>query len=81
LVRCASTGETCIISAVGEITARMPLDQKGVLIGVASHLHETTLYRLFPHLLDWLVVLAGSSTFALARKVGTSREKTLVPSG
>lgn len=81
LVRCASTGETCIISAVGEITARMPLDQKGVLIGVASHLHETTLYRLFPHLLDWLVVLAGSSSFALARRVGTSREKTLVPSG
>jgi len=32
LVRCAATGETCVVSPLGEITARLPLHEPGTLV-------------------------------------------------
>jgi len=31
-VRCAATGETCVVSPLGEITARLPLHEQGTLV-------------------------------------------------
>jgi apolipoprotein N-acyltransferase len=46
LVRCAATGETCVISPVGTILARLPLHTKEVLTAEVPLLEGQTLYRL-----------------------------------
>jgi apolipoprotein N-acyltransferase len=46
LLRCAATGETCVISPVGTILARLPLHTKEVLTAEVPLLEGQTLYRL-----------------------------------
>jgi apolipoprotein N-acyltransferase len=46
LVRCAATGETCVISPIGTILARLPLHTKEVLTAEVPLLEGQTLYRL-----------------------------------
>jgi apolipoprotein N-acyltransferase len=46
LLRCAATGETCVISPVGTIVARLPLHTKEVLTAEVPLLEGQTLYRL-----------------------------------
>jgi apolipoprotein N-acyltransferase len=43
LVRCAATGETCVIAPQGTITARLPLHAEGVLVADVPLLHDRTL--------------------------------------
>lgn len=43
LVRCAATGETCVISPVGTIVARLPLHEPGVLEAAVPLLEGRTL--------------------------------------
>jgi apolipoprotein N-acyltransferase len=46
LLRCAATGETCVISPVGTILARLPLHTKEVLTADVPLLEGHTLYRM-----------------------------------
>jgi apolipoprotein N-acyltransferase len=52
LLRCAATGETCVISPVGTITASLPLHVRGALAARPPLLEGRTLAsrlgRLFP---------------------------------
>lgn len=52
LVRCAATGETCVIAPTGAIRAALPLQTRGVLVGEVPMLEATTpaclLGPLFP---------------------------------
>ncbi len=43
-VRCAATGETCIVSPLGTITTRLPTIERGVLTGEIALLDGRTLY-------------------------------------
>jgi apolipoprotein N-acyltransferase len=43
LVRCAATGETCVISPTGEVTASLPLHARGALVAEVPLLESTTL--------------------------------------
>ena len=43
LVRCAATGETCVISPTGEVTASLPLHVRGALVADVPLLESTTL--------------------------------------
>jgi apolipoprotein N-acyltransferase len=51
-LRCAATGETCLIAPTGEIEARLPLEEPGVLTVKARLIDESTWYcrlgRFFP---------------------------------
>ncbi len=42
LVRCGSTGETCVIDAAGRISSRLPLEGEGVLVADVPLLEQTT---------------------------------------
>jgi apolipoprotein N-acyltransferase len=52
LVRCAATGETCVISPTGSIAAALPLHARGTLVAEVPLLESTTLAcrlgRAFP---------------------------------
>ncbi|MFM1904433.1 MAG: apolipoprotein N-acyltransferase, partial [Planctomycetota bacterium] len=49
LVRCGSTGETCVIDATGRVRERLPLDTEGLLLADVPLLEGTTLaLRLGP---------------------------------
>jgi apolipoprotein N-acyltransferase len=50
-VRCASTGETCIISPLGLITTKLPAMQQGVLSGEIALLDGMTLFATYSRLL------------------------------
>ncbi len=64
LLRCAATGETCIITPMGTIAAALPVHQRGVLEARVPALGHRTLYsitgRIFPWiagcLLVWMIV-------------------------
>jgi apolipoprotein N-acyltransferase len=43
LVRCAATGETCVISPTGEVTASLPLHARAALVADVPILEHTTL--------------------------------------
>lgn len=43
LVRCAATGETCVISPMGEVTASLPLHARDALLAEVPLLESTTL--------------------------------------
>jgi apolipoprotein N-acyltransferase len=49
-LRCAATGETCVISPLGEIVDRIPLQQDGVLKSEVALLERTTVYSHAPWL-------------------------------
>jgi apolipoprotein N-acyltransferase len=48
-LRCAATGETCIISPLGSIDSRLPVQQEGTLIGSVKRLTPLTKFVRFPH--------------------------------
>jgi apolipoprotein N-acyltransferase len=54
-VRCAATGETCIISPLGVVESRIPLTTKGVLVGNVALLDRMTIFASFPRVLPILV--------------------------
>jgi apolipoprotein N-acyltransferase len=61
-VRCAATGETCVISPVGRIVARLPIHVQESLVATVPILEGRTLYsrtrNVFPAVCFlWLVVL------------------------
>jgi apolipoprotein N-acyltransferase len=43
LVRCAATGQTCVISPTGEVTASLPLHARDALVADVPLLETTTL--------------------------------------
>lgn len=49
-LRCAATGETCVISPLGEIVDRLPVQQNGVLKKQVALLERTTVYNRVPWL-------------------------------
>lgn len=66
-LRCAATGETCVIDPMGQVVSRVPLQQNTVLKADVPLLEGTTLYSRFP----WLGIsfcVVGLSLFA-AQKV------------
>lgn len=48
-LRCAATGETCIISPLGDVESRLPVQQDGTLIGSVKRLTTQTLFVRFPY--------------------------------
>jgi apolipoprotein N-acyltransferase len=66
-VRCATTGETCVISPLGEIVARVPLQSQETLIAEVKLIEPTSWYAsndwrswpgtAFPYVLGILVIL------------------------
>lgn len=48
-IRCAATGETCIISPLGDIESRLPVQQEGTLIGSVKRLTAQTMFVRFPY--------------------------------
>lgn len=50
-VRCAATGETCIVSPLGIITTKLPPIQRGVLTGEIALLNGKTLYSKYSRIL------------------------------
>lgn len=59
-VRCAATGETCVISPLGKITARLPLQENGVLKSEVALLEGATIFSFFP----WLAPILCSMGLA-----------------
>lgn len=48
-LRCAATGETCIISPLGAIESRLPVQQEGTLIGTVKRLTPLTMFVRVPY--------------------------------
>ncbi len=57
-VRCAATGQTCVISARGEVESTLPLQENGVLKADVVLLDGVTLFAKMPFLLNALIVPA-----------------------
>lgn len=49
-LRCAATGETCVINPMGTVVSRIPLQENGVLTAEVPLLEGTTVYSRFPWL-------------------------------
>lgn len=74
-LRCAATGETCLISPMGEVVSRLPLQENGVLKASVPLLEGTTLYNRFP----WAGVMlcfVGLGLAVARRKKLQSHERT-----
>ena len=54
-LRCASTGETCVVNPLGEIVSRLPMQTSGVLVSEVGLLTGRTFYCRFP----WLLPIMG----------------------
>ena len=67
-VRCAATGETCVISACGELGSRLPLQENGVLKCDVHLLNGVTLYSQLPQLLLSLVIATTVAIITTSRK-------------
>ena len=70
LLRCAATGETCIVSPLGTISERLPLHENGVLTGQVPLLSDRPPGRRLGQAFPWacgLVVLALAATRILPR--------------
>ena len=69
LLRCAATGETCVVSPLGIVTAALPLNVRDVLPATVPLLEAHSLASrvgpLFP-----LVAAGGAVALALSRRVG-----------
>ena len=48
LLRCASTGETCVISPLGTIVGRLPVQEQGCMTASVARLAGETWYCLLP---------------------------------
>lgn len=57
-IRCAATGETCVISPAGDIVCRLPLQQNGVLLADVALLEGQTIFTRFPWLSPILCAFA-----------------------
>jgi apolipoprotein N-acyltransferase len=70
LVRCAATGETCVISPAGRISARLPIHVQQSLVATVPMLESRTLYsrtgNIFP-----IACAAGLAMLARRRPVAT----------
>jgi apolipoprotein N-acyltransferase len=62
-LRCAATGETCVISPLGKITARLPSQENGVLKADVALLNGATIYTYAPWLSPALCTLAIAFQF------------------
>ena len=58
-VRCAATGETCIIDPLGRIVSRLPMQTNGALVGEAGLMEQRSLYSRFPWMLPILGTVGG----------------------
>ncbi len=70
MLRCAATGETCMISALGDIESRIPLQERAVLVCDTPLLNGSTIASFCPWLTDVLCIV-GLACFvfpAFARK-------------
>jgi apolipoprotein N-acyltransferase len=56
-LRCAATGETGVISPLGKIVARLPLQENGVLKTEVALLQGATVYSLIPWLAPALCII------------------------
>lgn len=62
-LRCAATGETCIISPMGKIQSRLPLQEDGVLLGNVQLIDQKSPYVRFPYLMHGLLVMSLGGFF------------------
>ena len=60
-LRCASTGETCVINPLGVIESRLPLQTAGVLVSEVTLIDGRTFYSHFP----WLLPILGMGMILL----------------
>lgn len=60
-LRCAATGETCVIDPLGRITGRLPLQTSGALVSTVKLLEPRSVYSRWPRLapfLGWFALAA-----------------------
>jgi apolipoprotein N-acyltransferase len=58
LLRCAATGETCVINPLGEVERRLPMQVSDALATQTSLLEQRTLYSRFPWLLPGIGLIS-----------------------
>ncbi len=66
LVRCASTGESCVISPFGVIESRLPLQQDGVMFSDVALIVDKTLYSQLGEIAIYTLVLPALFCLAVA---------------
>ena len=64
-VRCAATGETCVINPLGEIESRLPMQVNGAMVSEVGLIEARSFYSRFPWLLP---TLGGVCLVLLLRK-------------
>ncbi|MFM2217618.1 MAG: Apolipoprotein N-acyltransferase [Planctomycetota bacterium] len=74
-VRCAATGETCIVSPLGLITSKLPMLERGVLVGDIALLNGVTIFAKYPRLL-----FIGSGLILLATLYASRRSSRVISS-
>ncbi len=77
-VRCAATGESCLITPTGSITKRLPLQRRDTLIVSVPKLPGKTWYTQVPWLGNSLGVLALVGWIVFKRKSRVNRTKDYV---
>jgi apolipoprotein N-acyltransferase len=59
-LRCAATGETCVINPLGEIESRLPMQTDGALVSEVGLMEGKTIYSQFP----WILPILGCAILA-----------------
>lgn len=68
-LRCAATGETCVINPFGQIESRLPMQTSAVLVSDVGLLESRTFYSQFPWLFPMFGgALAGSALWRWSRR-------------
>jgi apolipoprotein N-acyltransferase len=81
LVRCAATGETCVISPWGTIEERLPLEGEGTLTAKVRLIDRPSVYSQRGEFLPWLCGTALLVYLISVRLVGAGQAKTLRTDG
>ncbi|GEM_PF-549096 len=71
-LRCAATGETCVINPLGEVESRLPMQVNGALVSEVGLFEGPTFYSRFP----WLLPILGGGLLALFLRSSNAREIT-----
>ncbi len=67
-VRCAATGQTCVISACGQLQSALPLQANGVMKSDVALLERRSIYSQWPYLLHCLAIAGAAIAVVVGRK-------------
>ena len=73
-VRCASTGETCVIAPTGEVVQSLPLSKDGFLIADIHLMRGRTCFNLIGDLFPWSCTLIAAAWFWRNRRRDVAKQ-------